>query len=231
MPFWRELLTGSSEPRDDDLDDDDDDPIVLQPPEQPVASAPVYRGTGGGDLYQGVAEIRDRDPAFDPHAFLAEVEALYLRAQQAWGQGGDGGLEKVVNPSFLPRWRQLLEAWRSGGKPVIFESPAPPNIRFQRAEADANYDMVTMHLTATSLPGMPFAEFRQEWTFIRYHITDLSTGNIAQRTCPNCGAPFSVDREGCCTYCHAAFQGAVFDWRLTDVEDVTFGAGVITPPV
>jgi predicted lipid-binding transport protein (Tim44 family) len=82
--------------------------------------------------------------------------------------------------------------------------------------ADYEVDETTGKLSFGVRVPMPFREY---WTFERSAGTRTpAAGGILDGSCPNCGAPLSINEVGECRYCKAAVTSGRYDWVLSRIE-------------
>ena len=188
---------------------------------------------------EGLAKLRAADPAFDGRAFLARVEKMFFALQTAWQTRDVNAAQTFLSPGCYFGWRSQLERMIAGRRRNVLEglrvdAVAPVKVVHGRA-----FDDVTVRIAATCADyetdegtgrivfgdrtPRPFVEF---WTFQRGVAAKTGAPGLDSKTCPNCGAPLSLNQIGQCTYCGAAVTSGQVDWVLSRIEEAEEYAAV-----
>ena len=93
---------------------DRSDATITQP--SPAAS-PAYSGPAG----EGLAEIADADPSFDPDEFLKGARQAYEMILTAFARGDRDTLENLLAPKVYKRYATAIEERESRGETQVTE--------------------------------------------------------------------------------------------------------------
>ncbi len=131
--------------------------------------------------------------------------------------------------------RFWLEAYTAAGLRNVSTNTIT-NMEPARVTRDRWYDAITVRIFATgtdytidangalvsgsSTKRRPFTEY---WTMIRGRAA-IGLPR-ADKACPRCGAPLSIDMAGSCTHCRAHVVSGEFDWVLSRIEQDDAYAG------
>jgi hypothetical protein len=103
-------------------------------------------------------------------------------------------------------------------------------VELARVVSDKYYHAITVRMFATGLDytvrdsdgrvvgGSRTRErkYSEYWTLIRGRNTRGRPS--ADKNCPSCGAPLSINMAGNCTHCSARVTSGEFDWVLSRIE-------------
>ena len=183
------------------------------------------------DPSTGFAQIRADDAKFSEETLLARIRASFALLQDAWQQRDLEAARPSMSPGLYLAWstqveqliedhkKNVLEGLRVDGVTALwvvhgrtFDDVA---VRVDATCADYEIDETTNRVIFGDRTPRPFHEF---WTFQRAVGTQSVALGIADKHCPNCGAPVEITQIGECTYCRAAVTSGRFDWVLSRIE-------------
>jgi predicted lipid-binding transport protein (Tim44 family) len=201
-----------------------------------VAERPVDRAA----VESGLQAIKAADPNFDASEFVGRASTTFLTAQKAWsardlatvrpymGQGVYLSWESQIGQMIRRHERDVMDQVQVLGANVVRAVRGPYEHITVKFDASA-VDYTVNEQTGQVLEGErgaaePFTEF---WTFERSSgTTTLKDGKgVMQQTCPNCGAPISVNAIGECMYCKAAVTNGTYDWVLQRIDQPEYWLG------
>ncbi len=154
-----------------------------------LATAGDYGGGGGAapapapatdDRGQGVAHIRQMDPAFDPAQFATSATAMLVQVQGAWAQGDMSAARDLLTPQMQAEMQAKCDALRAAGRTNRVEQIEVGRAEVSEAWQETGQDFVTVYFEASMLDyvvdargavveGSDRATVRVEefWTFTR----------------------------------------------------------------
>lgn len=174
--------------------------------------------------------FRGRHPDFDPAAFKARVEGIYLNLQQAWSDSNWDLARPFVTDTSFQTLRFYLEQYTEHGLRNVLTDVRLDRQEVVKVQMDAWYEAVTVRIYGTLkdsvqdrsgsvVGGNPNADrqFSEYWTFLRAIGSGDATGGTTQ--CPSCGAPLDrVSQAGICGYCESKITTGRFDWVLSRID-------------
>ena len=191
-------------------------------------------GAGSGGVEGGVAEIKAHDPAFDEQGFVTRVERVFFIVEQAWSECKPEMSRQVMADGVWQQHRSQIEGYVSSGRRNMLDQLAVGRCDIINAHSDATYDSVTVAILAASADydidtksgrvvrgNRNVGQWQEHWLFQRSSsAVTKPDGGIAEKHCPNCGAPLDVDLAGVCSYCKAPVMSGKYDWVLTRIDQV-----------
>lgn len=164
-------------------------------------------------------------------ALTAQVEASFVRLQEAWGEQDLDTLRSLESDGLFASHRFWLERYRDAGYVNRLEQLEVEEVEVVDLGLDDHYESLTVRIRARGYDvtldaagelvggsrSTPRA-FSEYWTFVRtIGAAGEHAGDPAR--CPACGAPRDkVDARGVCGYCEAHIVGGEHDWILALIE-------------
>jgi len=210
-----------------------------------VQSAPFVGYSGDSSLAvaaptvgQGIANLQASDPAFAWDAFRVRAQAAFLALQDAWcRQNLDAG-RGFMSPGAYFTWRAQLETLAAEGRRNVMENLEVRAITPLQIVHGRVFDDLTVRITAAAADfevdqagKVVFGDrsvrpFTEDWTFQRsVGVATSQKPGTLENSCPNCGAPVSLNQIGECRYCKAAVTSGKFDWVVSRIEQEDFAGG------
>jgi len=175
-----------------------------------------------------------RAVTFDPAAFAATVRTAVLGVSRALVERRPELARRFMTDAALATLQAQVEALVSQDASEHRDGLLVTDVNVQRASSDAAGEeaVARVGLSAENYvvnsAGVVLAGFREismwheDWTFVRK--VDPASDAAAAAQCPLCGAPYQLDDDGRCVYCHAPMPGRPTDWLVSSI------ARVFTPP-
>ncbi len=187
-----------------------------------------------------LADIAQRDPAFDLDLFLAEAQQAFWLLGRAYAECNPALCQAVLSADLTAREQATIE---SGCRAGTTRAPRPDDAssaRLVSVASDAFDDTIVVHFSSSWSPHavptaedqrdrrhhppppmpmpMPMPEEReQQWCFQRAAGSRTVRSSAGAR-CTNCGALVEASR-GSCRYCGASIA-AGGGWRVIRIDDV-----------
>ena len=183
------------------------------------------------EIAAGIADIRQRDPAFDEAHFKDRVETAYAILNGAWVHGdlspalpflGEGEANRLTmqlqGDRDLHRRNLMSDVVISGTRVVHVDHNATDDVLVCRIDASAADWYEDTH-TGQTIDGWhnprPYTEY---WTFARSGAAKTTKTSYLSRTCPNCGAPLELGNISVCQYCGTPVASTQYDWVLMNID-------------
>ncbi len=181
-----------------------------------------------------IAQIRQRDPAFDKDTFLNQASDAFYLVQKAWCDQEPAESRKVMADGVWVRHKAQMEELAAANKTNVLEELSIGSSTIVGANTDADNDTLVTRFYAVSRDydvdktsgrivrgDRQMRGFQEDWAFQRSSraLTRPDGGTLSQK-CPNCGAPLTLDNNGTCRYCKEMVMGGKHDWVLTRIEQV-----------
>jgi uncharacterized tellurite resistance protein B-like protein len=201
--------------------------VLSEITQQEAWSAPVV------EQVQGVAELQQRDPGFNPQAIEDRVSALFWHHRAAEFFGSAEYLIAVALPAFVAREREL---WLPDekGRHLFYADAAVGSVDLAgvlpgAAEDDMDRVRVRVqwsgHRERERVPGLfkPAWErstlMSQEYVLVRRRgVQSVQAAALTSLHCPGCGAPQIAKQEGTCRYCGMRQNDGSASWVLESVS-------------
>jgi hypothetical protein len=174
-------------------------------------------------------ELAARDPAFTWQAFVDRVKHIFGEVQVAWSAPDLPRARPYLSDNVFQTWVYWIEAYREAGLRNVTEGSVVLGMRLARVTSDAYYDAITVRVRATGLDYTLDAqgqvvsgdrenprECSEYWTLVRG--ATVRGAPRADRCCPRCNAPLTVNMAGSCEHCSAHVVSGEFDWVLSRIE-------------
>jgi predicted lipid-binding transport protein (Tim44 family) len=188
---------------------------------------------GGAQLGRkaGLAAIAADDPAFDEVEFLDRARTAFMTLQHAWQERDVEPARAFMSPGLYLGWSSQVRQLVDLHKRNLLDGLRIETVRIVRVVHGGATDDVTVRFAAESADyevddrsgrkvfgSRRISEWVEYWTFQRSRGVKTAASGIADKVCPNCGAPLSINQIGDCAYCGAAVTSGRFDWVLSRIE-------------
>jgi hypothetical protein len=157
------------------------------------------------------------------------VGVIFNELQPAWSTREWARARPFVSDQLFQMLAYWIESYKRAGLRNVTENARITGIELAAVVSDRYYDAVTVRVRATGLDytvaddgrvlsgsrsrERPYTEY---WTLIRG--SSARTRALAEKACPNCGAPLAINMSGNCTHCGAKVTSGEFDWVLSRIE-------------
>ena len=181
------------------------------------------------DVHARLAELQQRDPAFDVTAFQHRVGLIFHELGQGWSARDLSRVRPWVSDNLFQYFGYFVGLYAERRARNVTENARITRIDLANVIADAWYDALTVRVFASSLDytlsddgrllhGSREREraYTEYWTLIRGRNTKGRART--EPACPQCGAPLRIGMAGNCEYCHARVVTGDFDWVLSRIE-------------
>lgn len=133
------------------------------------------------DLEAELAELRRRDPGFDPEAFKELAQDVFFKVQGAWTRQDLSGIRDLVTPELYQILEEQLAAQKSQGRINRLENIAVRQVEISEAWQEGDLQYLTVGFIASLLDYTVDArsgavlegsdrepvKFEEYWTFVR----------------------------------------------------------------
>jgi predicted lipid-binding transport protein (Tim44 family) len=200
-----------------------------------VAPAPRAGGPSPA-VMEGLARIRQADPAFDPETFLQRAEMAFFMVKQAFqARNVHLGRAFLASPLY-EEWKAEVDQLRSQGRHWLLENLNVRGMHVPVAEHGADGDTVVVHFDLVSANKLlddhdghvitgaqDDMRYGERWTFQRgAEAKTVASGGVTASKCPNCGGLLKLNDDGKCDYCGADIASGAYDWTVTAVQNAPF---------
>ncbi len=178
---------------------------------------------------QELANLRQRDPAFDWNAFTQRIGLAFNEMQTGWSNRDLSRVRPFVSDNLFQSQAYWIDLYTQAHARNITEGARITRMDLAAVISDKYFDAITVRLFATStdytigddgklLSGNKSRQraYSEYWTMIRGAGKSGPTKTTPD--CPSCGAPLKVNQAGTCTYCHVKVTTGEFDWVLSRIE-------------
>jgi hypothetical protein len=184
---------------------------------------------------QGIAALRQRDPAFDPIAFAERTKQTMAKTNEAWLAGDMGATRRLISDGVYIRFQTQLALMKLAGLRNVMAEWSVVSADILAAEGDELWDTVHVKVVGkardTEVPlsldaaaaqkkamSAPLEEYHEVWSFIRRRGEKSKAGIPAlEGRCPGCGADMPISDAVRCEYCKAIVNSGEHDWVLAEI--------------
>ncbi|HTJ41918.1 MAG TPA: Tim44-like domain-containing protein [Kofleriaceae bacterium] len=187
---------------------------------------PTYKDPNVGGAWQ---HLLADDPALQRGAFDARVDLAYKTLNDAWAANDLRPARAFVSDGLYDYLSYWITAYSEQGLRNALVDMRITQRTLAKVSRDRWYDAVTVRIWArgkdyvvdrsgktvrgSASRERPYSEY---WTFIRSSARRGPAS--AEKTCPNCGAPLSINMAGACAHCSVHVTAGEFDWVLSKIE-------------
>jgi uncharacterized tellurite resistance protein B-like protein len=182
---------------------------------------------------QGIAEMQQRDPGFNPQAIEDRVSAIFWHHRAAEFFGADDSLRAVALPAFLEAEKK---GWRpdAQGRHPFYADAAVGSVDLAEVlpgDARDGMDRVRVfvqwsgHRELRQPSGLLRPQWersrlmRQEYVLARKcGVQSIQAAALTSLHCPGCGAPQVAKQDGTCRYCGLPQNDGSTSWVLESVS-------------
>jgi uncharacterized tellurite resistance protein B-like protein len=197
-------------------------------------SSTIRRGLAVGQsarAEEGLAGIRQRDPAFDLHAFFGRCGGLLPSVQEAWSRQDMSSVRHFLSDGVFDRFTLQIEMQKGSGIRNDLRDVRVLGTRLAGSASDSMFDTLHVAVTASAvdttvaledgrrLQGTGAPEtFTEIWTFLRRPgAQTLARPGLLEGFCPNCGTRLRLSTSITCASCQALINSGEYDWVLTEI--------------
>jgi uncharacterized tellurite resistance protein B-like protein/predicted RNA-binding Zn-ribbon protein involved in translation (DUF1610 family) len=188
--------------------------------------------TPGVESIQGVGEMQQLDPGFNPQAIEDRVSALFWHHRAAEFFGSEEYLNAVALPAFVAQER---EAWRPDekGRHFYYADAAVGSVDLAEVRPGGESDdrdrvrvrvQWSGHRELRQVPGF----FKPEWHLSTHQVQEyvlvrkcgvqsVQAAALTSLHCPGCGAAQIAKQDGTCRYCGLRQNDGSTSWVLEAV--------------
>ena len=188
-----------------------------------------------GTAQAGIAALKERDPEFDPAAFVERSRTVVAKVNDAWLGGHMGPTRRLISDGVFTRFNTQLQLLKADGLRNAMSDWRVVSADILAAEADEMWDSIHVRIVGAArdlnvsigipdaevqkkLRGAKLAEYHEVWSFIRRRGGKSKKGVPAlEGQCPSCGAQLPTGDVVKCDYCQALVNSGEHDWVLAEI--------------
>jgi hypothetical protein len=181
------------------------------------------------NLTAKMAEFKALCPDFDLKKTGDEFRGIFLNIQKAWTEDRWEDLRPLETENVFQTHLFWLEEYRKQRLRNVLNNIEINALEFVKFNHDAYYFSIVCRIRAQCIDftrnfsGKVISgseskprEFTEYWTFIRSRAMPVHAKS--SNVCPSCGATFTVQKSGSCSYCATALSSGDFGWVLSLIE-------------
>lgn len=183
---------------------------------------------------RGIAALKERDPKFEPGAFVPRVGEVMAKVNDAWTGRAMAAARRYVSDGVYVRFsaqlalnaaagkKNAMAGWRFlGGEIAAAESDPLWDSVHVRVAAEARDADVPLALEgeklAAAVRAAPLARYEEVWSLIRRRGRTSGGAGALEGKCPSCGAAAPPAESVRCEYCQAVLNSGEHDWVLAEI--------------
>ena len=185
------------------------------------------------DVDDGLAAIKEHDPAFEPEAFVTQAQTMFFTIQQAWMECKPEMSRAVMADGLAQQTAMQLDEYKRDNRLNRLDGLTVSDASIVGAHSDSMYDTITVRFSAASADydvdansgrfvkgSRDVQPWTEDWIFQRSSGAVTKPEGLLTHKCPNCGAPINVNAQGMCEYCKQQVMSGKYDWVLTRIDQV-----------
>ncbi len=188
-----------------------------------------YRNLKPIDRYSSI------DPSFSAAKLKQKLSNLYIQMQQCWQAKDLDSLRPYFTDAYFSQLDRQLDDYRRKGITNYVERPVVLSVRFdgfcQEGGEDHIYATVRTRIVDYKLDDetgrlVSGSRSREKFMTYRWHLTrptglhSESEGGVRSVSCPNCGAPLSINESAKCPFCGSVVTADACDFVIAQIEGV-----------
>ena len=188
-----------------------------------------YRDLKDIDSYAGI------DPGFSASKLKQKLSNLYIQMQQCWQDKNIESLRPYFTDAYFTQIDRQLDVYRRKGLTNYVERPVVLSVTLdgfcQEEGEDHIYATVNTRIVDYTLNDatgklVSGSQKKEKFMTYRYHLTrptgqhsDVGSG-VRSVSCPNCGAPLSINESAKCPYCGSVVTVDAHEFVIAQIEGV-----------
>jgi predicted lipid-binding transport protein (Tim44 family) len=199
-----------------------------QPAQRPAGPDPA--------VVEGLATIRQADPAFEPETFLQRSQMAFFLVKQAFQARNEHQGRAYMSPALYEPWKGEVEQLQAQGRHWVLENLNVRGMHVPEATHAQDGDTIIVHFDVVSdnkliddktgqviMGASEDLRYGERWTFQRgANAKTVENGGVTASHCPNCGGLLELNPDGRCRYCGADITSGAYDWVVTAISNSTF---------
>lgn len=182
---------------------------------------------------ENLQQLIEKDPHFSKQDFLNRVQDIFIALQQAWTAKNWRAIRPYESNRLYAQHERQLEQLIASQQTNVVEDISILNATIESYEEDHDNEYLTAILearyrdyviddqTQNVLQGDKnrryIMTYRMQFMRQRGVKTENST-ETSVTSCPNCGAPLSINQNGICDYCGSEVTTGAHQWVLTNLQ-------------
>jgi tellurite resistance protein/uncharacterized Zn finger protein (UPF0148 family) len=197
------------------------------------------------NLEIGLANLRERDPAFDIDAFAERCKVAFPKVQNAWSKQNMTPGRHLVSDGIYERFQLQLKMQKESYLRNVMENVEVSTVELVAVQSDDFFDTLHVKINASAIDytedsrksriidGSKSSEpFSEIWSFLRRPgAKTLENPGLIEGFCPNCGTPLEISDSTKCPSCQAVINSGEYDWVLSEITQVEVWADPSTAAV
>lgn len=182
-----------------------------------------------------IEELKKKDPNFSEEKILERVRNDYVRMQQAWEKRDWEPMRAIMTDALFNQMGTQLEGLKARGWTNHVERIAVLDARITRYMQESENDVLVVRLktritdyttddkSGEIIKGRNDKELfmTYDWKLVRAKDRKtLDAEDLSSISCPNCGAPLSVNQSTRCQYCGTVVTLSDHDWALSAIKGI-----------
>lgn len=182
-------------------------------------------------MSKALTEISRRDRDFTSEDFIARIDKVFWKIQNAWYGQKLEQIQHMVSDALFEQFRCQIEEQQAVGIRYQYHDMTIFETRIAQVNTDQNFDAIHVFIRASSADilfdldtGEELArnedrrKFCEYWTFIRRpSAKTLKKPGLLEDSCPNCGASIQIGQATVCGVCNSYIRSGTYDWVLAKI--------------
>lgn len=187
-------------------------------------------------LLRPIESYSELDPNFDAAALQEKLSNLYVQMQNGWTAKDIDPLRPYFTDALFAQMERQLDQMRQAERTNYVERIAVLGVTLrgfmQRNEEDhiiAELRTRIVDYTLDDKTGAVLSGDRNREKFMTYEwdlsrasgLTTTPEGAMTNISCPNCGAPLSINATARCPYCDSVVTLEKHDWAISAIKGIS----------
>ncbi len=179
-----------------------------------------------------LAEIRNRDPAFNESAFLERTKIAFTKIQSAWSDQKLSAVRPFISDGVNERFQLQIQMMQAQNLRNVMTNVQVLSSEIAAAFHTEQFDTIHVRISARAddhnqdlktgrrIPGTDHSgSFVEFWSFHRRPGTkSLKSAGSIEGNCPRCAAPLEIVDQAKCQACGALVNSGEYDWVLSEIS-------------
>ncbi len=181
--------------------------------------------------------LKEKDPGFSEGEMVSWVNNVFIQLQNAWTEKDWMKVRPYESDGLFNTHKKQLEQYINKGQTNVVEDIAILSTEFENYKEDSSNEYLSYIIKARykdyviedetnvvvkgSLNQKYLMEYRVSFMRTLNSKTERSEKSSDALSCPNCGAPISINESGVCDYCGSYVTSGQYSWILYQLEPLS----------
>lgn len=198
-----------------------------------ITQSVEWSTSSGAERIPGYTEMSASDPAFNVQVIEDTASVVFWRYIKSYFDGSSEPVVKVASRDFSDTLLQKIDQTRDGDYHLYFKDAAAGTVEVQEIALGAEFDRVHVLIKWSAINGWIDSQGKTKgggpktirpliFTLARKQgVKTLASQGLHSAHCPGCGAPYTGEDGGACSYCGRPLNDGSGSWILEEIQPFT----------